>query len=132
MNRGVADEQARAEADANIARNRLAETLVAIQARMHPRALARDALAELRETGADYARGIVTAAKDNPGPLIGIGATIVALLARDWLTNAFTALGDGDKVSAPTAETRPRLARSTSEKTNQLGKGSIDDGSPKD
>lgn len=105
-----------AEVDAAQARAQLTATLVDVQARLHPRALLRDAVAELRETGVEIAQGALAAARKNPGPLIGIGATLVAIFARDWLVDAFathddaattspaprsTAIDDVDGVVAP-------------------------------
>lgn len=78
-----------AEIEATQARARLTGTLVDVQARLHPRALIRDAVAELRDTGVEIAQGAMAAARRNPGPLIGIGATLVAIFARDWLIDAF-------------------------------------------
>lgn len=97
------EERSAAEVDAARARARLTETMVDIQARLHPRALIRDAISELRDTGVDIANGALAAAKRNPGPLIGIGATLVAIFARDWLIDAFAA----DKHGA-TASPAPR------------------------
>ncbi|OQW78997.1 MAG: hypothetical protein BVN32_05385 [Proteobacteria bacterium ST_bin14] len=105
-----------AAVDAAQARAQLTATLVDVQARLHPRALLRDAVAELRETGVEIAQGALAAARKNPGPLIGIGATLVAIFARDWLVDAFAkhddaattspaprsaAIDDGDGVVAP-------------------------------
>lgn len=86
---GDAPERSVAEIEAAQARARLTGTLVDIQARLHPRALIRDAVAELRDTGVEIAQGAMAAARRNPGPLIGIGATLVAIFARDWLIDAF-------------------------------------------
>lgn len=77
--------------------------MVDIQARLHPRALIRDAMTELRDAGIEIANGTVAAARRNPGPLIGIGATLVAIFARDWLIEAFAK----DK-SGATASPAPR------------------------
>lgn len=82
-------ERSIAEIEATQARARLTGTLVDIQARLHPRALIRDAVAELRDTGVEIAQGAMAAARRNPGPLIGVGATLVAIFARDWLIDAF-------------------------------------------
>lgn len=78
-----------AEQEARIARDQLTATLVAIQSRVTPRALAREAIDEIRETGAELAQAAIDAAKRNPGPLIGIGATLIALLGRHWFADAF-------------------------------------------
>ncbi len=77
-----------AKADADKARAALTGTLVDIQARINPRALARDAFEELRDAGLEMVRRVVGAAKRNPAPLIGIGATIIGILAKDWIMDA--------------------------------------------
>ncbi|OYY72148.1 DUF3618 domain-containing protein [Sphingomonas sp. 28-63-12] len=89
----VENERDQAEIDAALARAQLTATLVDLQARLNPRALARDAIDELRDTGITIARGALAAAQRNPGPLIGIGATLVAIFARDWITDAFAEHG---------------------------------------
>lgn len=82
------DARAVAQLRADAARAKLTQTLVHLQARVNPRALARDAIDELRETGMSIAQQAIDAAKRNPAPLIGIGATVIAILARDWITHA--------------------------------------------
>ncbi len=94
-----------ADVDAAQARAQLTATLVDVQARLHPRALLRDAVAELRETGVEIAQGALAAARRNPGPLIGIGATLVAIFARDWLVDAFAAHDDAATTSPPPRST---------------------------
>ncbi len=95
-----------AEIEAARARAQLTATLVDIQARLHPRALLRDAVAELRETGVEIAQSALAAARRNPGPLIGIGATLVAIFARDWLTDAFGS-HENTATASPVPRSRP-------------------------
>jgi hypothetical protein len=102
---GDEQERSTAEIEAARARVRLTGTLVDLQARLHPRALARDAIEELRDTGIDIVRGALAAAQRNPGPIIGIGATLVAIFARDWLINAFAAHEDPATASPPPRST---------------------------
>ena len=88
---------------ADAARAKLTQTLVNLQARINPRALARDAFDELREAGSTFAQQAIDAAKRNPAPLIGIGATIIAVLARDWISDAII-----KHSSAATGDDQPR------------------------
>jgi uncharacterized protein YjiS (DUF1127 family) len=63
------------------ARQQLTATLVELQARLNPRALARQALQELRETGEELAQSGLATAKAHPVPLVAAVAamTLVAL-----------------------------------------------------
>jgi len=88
------DEFTVAKVEADRARDKLTGTLVDLQARINPRALARDAIEELREAGTALARKGLAAAKRHPLPLIGIGASVVAFLAKDWIIDAFVAHKD--------------------------------------
>lgn len=109
-------ERAAAQLRADAARAKLTHTLVSLQARVNPRALARDAIDELRDVGSDLAQTVMTAAKRNPAPLIGIGATIIALLARDWLTDAFAKIIPSATPADPPRSTPDRYA------TNEKGR----------
>lgn len=86
------EERIDAQRTADAARARLTATMVDLQARVNPRALARDALEEVRDVGLELANGLLASAKRNPMPLIGIGATIIALFARDWIADALGGL----------------------------------------
>lgn len=77
-----------AERKSREARARLTATLVEIQSRINPRALARDAVDEIRAIGADAVRAGITVAKRNPGSIMAIGATLIALFARGWIADA--------------------------------------------
>lgn len=75
---------ANAEARSKAARAQLTATLVEIQTRLSPRSLLREAVDEVRETSVELLRQGLTKAREHPGPLIGIAATIAAYVARDW------------------------------------------------
>jgi len=114
-------ELAQAEIKSREARARLTATLVDIQSRINPRALARDAIDEIRDAGQDAMRTALTAAKRNPGSIMAIAATLVALIARGWIA---------DKVMRQPAETGgdpPRLAKQATVQDNAQREGSIDD-----
>ncbi len=96
-------ELADAEAKSREARARLTATLVDIQSRINPRALARDAIDEIREAGTQAIRAGLSAAKRNPGSMMAIGATLIALFARGWIAEAIAL-----KPNA-TVKTDPRL-----------------------
>lgn len=113
------DEFVQAKADADRARQALTGTLVAIQARINPRALARDAFEEVRDAGSDLVRNVVSAAKRNPAPLIGIGATIIGILAKDWIIDAFISRAD--------RATADDLPRSSNETDTRVAKGPSND-----
>lgn len=81
-------ELARAELKSRAARAQLTATLVDLQARINPRTLAREAIDELRTAGHEVARAGLEAAKRNPGPLLAVGATIIALFARGRIADA--------------------------------------------
>lgn len=93
-----------AEEQARMAREQLTASLVAIQVRVTPRALAREAFEEIRDAGAEFSRMAIDAAKRNPGPLVGIAATVIALFARHWIADAFSPTkpaADGSDPQAP-------------------------------
>jgi ElaB/YqjD/DUF883 family membrane-anchored ribosome-binding protein len=71
-----------AERQAETARQRLAGTLVELQARLNPKALVRDAVQELKETGGEFARDGLDAVKRHPLTVGGIAAAIGLFLVR--------------------------------------------------
>lgn len=75
-------ELAIAKSQAQTARQRLAGTLVELQARLNPKALAREAVQELKETGEEFARNGLDAVKRHPLTVGGIAAAIGLFLAR--------------------------------------------------
>jgi hypothetical protein len=85
----IDDELAKAEAGSSEARAQLAKTVVALQSRLKPSALARDAVEELKEVGGEIARSGIDAVKRNPLPAIGITALLTAFVARKPLARLF-------------------------------------------
>ncbi|MBS0479141.1 MAG: DUF3618 domain-containing protein [Proteobacteria bacterium] len=85
----VDDELARAEANSEESRRRLANTVVALQSRLKPSVLARDAIDELKEVGGDIAKSGVDAVKRNPLPAIGVAAAVTAFVARKPISRLF-------------------------------------------
>lgn len=85
----IEDELAKAEADSSEARRQLASTVVALQSRLKPSALARDAVEELKEVGGEMARSGIEAVKRNPLPAVGITALLTAFIARKPLARLF-------------------------------------------
>lgn len=86
----IDDELAKAEAQAAASREQLAHTVVALQSRLKPSALARDAVDEMKEIGGDIARAGADTIKRNPVPTLGVVAAITALLVRKPITRLFT------------------------------------------
>jgi hypothetical protein len=85
----IEDELTKAEADSSEARRQLAMTMVALQARLKPSALARDAVEELKEAGGEMTRSGIEAVKRNPLPAIGVTALLTAFVARKPLARLF-------------------------------------------
>jgi ApbE superfamily uncharacterized protein (UPF0280 family) len=97
-----------AEEKSRQARAQLTGTLVDIQSRLNPRTLIWEAVAEVREAGTELIRAGLASARRNPGPMLGIAATIAAYVARDWfVTHART---EADPLPPPPAKkpARPR------------------------
>ena len=78
----IDDELAKAETNSVDARRQLAKTVVALQSRLKPSALARDAVEELKEVGGEMARSGIESVKRNPLPTVGIVALLTAFIAR--------------------------------------------------
>jgi hypothetical protein len=91
----------------------LTGTLVDIQARLQPRALLHDAIDELREAGTDLLRKGLSQARANPGPLIGITATVAAYIAREWFITHATPVADDAPGTATlsNSNTAPKLIK---------------------
>jgi hypothetical protein len=85
----IDDELAIAEANSAQARQQLATTVVALQSRLKPAALARDAIEELKEVGSDMARSGIETVKRNPLPIVGVAALMTAFFARRPLARLF-------------------------------------------
>jgi hypothetical protein len=77
-----------AKRDAEAARRRLDSTLVALQQRLHPKALATEAWDEVKEKSSDLAEGALGAVKQRPGAVsLALGAAVL-FLARAPLRRA--------------------------------------------
>jgi hypothetical protein len=85
----IDDELARAEAQSAESRQQLAKTVVALQSRLKPSALARDAVEELKDVGSEIAKSSVAAVKRNPLPTIGVAALLTTFLARKPILRLF-------------------------------------------
>jgi hypothetical protein len=83
----VESELSAAEVKSRAARAKLTATMVDIQSRLNPRTLIREAVEEIRDTGVELFRQGIAKARANPGPMIGIAATIAAYVARDWFVS---------------------------------------------
>jgi F0F1-type ATP synthase membrane subunit b/b' len=78
----IDDELAKAETNSVEARQELARTVVALQQKLKPSALAKEALADIREAADEIARSGVDAVKRNPVRSAGIVAAVTALIVR--------------------------------------------------
>ncbi len=85
----IDDELAKAETNAAEARRELAKTVVALQSRLKPSVLAREAIEDLKEVGSDIARSGLETVKRNPVRSAGIVAAITALLVRKPIARLF-------------------------------------------
>ncbi len=90
------------------ARQRLAGTLVEIQARLNPKALAREAAQELREAGQELAREGLETVKRHPLTMAGVATAVGLFLARRPLRTLIAKLPDETPPPA-TLKTSPRL-----------------------
>ncbi|QNQ11505.1 DUF3618 domain-containing protein [Sphingomonas alpina] len=76
------------------AREKLAGTLVELQARLNPKALAREAIQELKEAGQEMAREGLEAAKRHPLTLAGAATAVGIFLARKPLSKLISEFGE--------------------------------------
>jgi ElaB/YqjD/DUF883 family membrane-anchored ribosome-binding protein len=90
------------------ARQRLAGTLVEIQARLNPKALAREAAQDLREAGEELAREGLESIKRHPLPVVGVLAAIGLFFARRPVRALLAKLPD-ETPARETPATPPRL-----------------------
>ncbi|CAN5508155.1 hypothetical protein BH09PSE4_BH09PSE4_07680 [soil metagenome] len=108
----IGTEIATAHAQSEEARQRLAATLVELQARLNPRALAHEAMQELRETAEDLARSGVDAVKRNAAPLTGLAAAVGLVLARKQVGGLISLLTAHDETAdAPASLKETRVKR---------------------
>lgn len=91
------------------ARQRLAGTLVEIQARLNPKSLAREAARDLREAGQELAREGLESAKRHPLTVAGVLAAIGLFVARRPVRALLAKLPDRQ----PRHETPPKPPRLT-------------------
>lgn len=82
----IEDELAKAEANSAESRQQLASTVVALQARLKPSALARDAIEELKEVGGEIAHAGMQSIKRHPVTATGVIAAVTAFFARKPLS----------------------------------------------
>lgn len=78
----IDDELNRAQENSVDARQRLTETMIALQSRLKPSALARDALDELKQVAGEMAQAGVDAAKRKPLAVAGAVTALGAFFAR--------------------------------------------------
>ncbi|MDB5681503.1 MAG: hypothetical protein JWO16_1308 [Sphingomonas bacterium] len=93
----IDNELAKAEAQSAESRQQLANTVVALQSRLKPSALARDAVEELKEVGGAVAKSGIDAVKRNPLPAIGVAAAVTAFLARKPIFRLFWKIPSTDE-----------------------------------
>jgi len=97
-----------AEQRSEAARKRLATTLVEIQGRLNPRALAREAAQELRETGEELAREGLEAVKRHPLTVAGMVGAVGLFLARKPIRALIARLPDETPPPPPRLTPKPR------------------------
>ena len=85
----IEDELAKAEANSVESRQQLASTVVALQSRLKPSALAREAIEELKEVSGEIAQAGVDTIKRHPVPTVGAIAALTAFFARKPLGRLF-------------------------------------------
>ena len=78
----IDDELVKAEANSADARKQLAKTVVALQSRLKPSALAREAIEDLKQAADEAVRSGADTIRRNPVSTIGIVAALTALIAR--------------------------------------------------
>lgn len=98
-----------AKVRAEAARARLAATLVDLQARLNPKALAREAVGELKEAAQEIARDGLDSLKRHPVTLAGAAAAIGLFMARRPIRQFIE--GDPDETPEPAASLKPQRAR---------------------
>lgn len=91
------------------ARTRLTGTLVEIQARLNPKALAREALEELKEAAQEIARDGLDGLKRHPLTLAGGAAAVGLFLARGPLKHLIEVYLD--ETPEPPESLKPKRAR---------------------
>ncbi|MGJ3648779.1 hypothetical protein ACLB0R_09935 [Sphingomonas sp. GlSt437] len=109
--------------------------MVDIQQRLRPGVLLREAVEDMRHTGLDLLKTSLAKARDNPGPLLGIGALVAAYLSKDFLAGTAPHNRDGATDHAPPpdaaqpaiAKAKPKAKPKTKKAKPAKSKGSSDD-----
>jgi len=78
----IDEELAKAETNSVEARQELAKTVVALQQRLKPSALIKEAIEDLKDAADEVARSGVEAVKRNPVRSAGIVAAVTAIIVR--------------------------------------------------
>ncbi|MES1974863.1 MAG: DUF3618 domain-containing protein [Pseudomonadota bacterium] len=103
------DDLAVARRRAAVARSRLAGTLVDIQARLNPKALAREAVDELKGAAQGLAREGLEGLKRHPLKLAGASAAVGLFLARGPIKHLLDVYLD--ETPEPAESLKPKRAR---------------------
>jgi ElaB/YqjD/DUF883 family membrane-anchored ribosome-binding protein len=106
------DNLSRATARSLEARQRLASTMVDIQARLAPQRLLREGLDELRETAGEVGQDTIDYVRARPGQVFGIVAALIVFLARDMIADTIS--------RASRTAVKPRRKRRVKPETNAL------------
>lgn len=94
-----------AELEATVARERLSSTLALLQARLHPRRLARKAIREVADKGSVAAAAGVDGARRNPAAVAGVTALAGLFFARHRIADLVR--GRGKPIRQTKAEPAP-------------------------
>jgi hypothetical protein len=101
-------EIAAARIEAERARARMMSSAHALQERISPRVLARDAWEGAKIKGADLAEDAVDAVKRNPGTVSGVAAAAMLFLLRHPLMDLAGKVSDGVKTKAQTRKSKKK------------------------
>lgn len=94
----------RAEAEARAARNQLTTALGDVRARLAPQALARAAGQRLADISGQARRTTIATVRRKPATVIGIGATLVTLIARRPIARLIGGIARRLRPPSPTKE----------------------------
>ena len=107
---------AAATVEAERARAKLMESAFALQARLSPKVLARDAWEGTKSKGADMVEDAVDAVRSRPYAATGVVTALALFLAREPLIDLAGKVVDGVKKKA---EAKPAPKRSARKKTTE-------------
>lgn len=96
-----------AELEATVARERLSSTLALLQARLHPRRLARKAIREVADKGSVAAAAGVDGARRNPATVAGVTALAGLFFARHRIADLVRGRGRDKPIRQTKAEPAP-------------------------